>query len=255
MGESVLRVALTDRYLDAFRTLEGALRESANAVEALTGPDGRERDIHSLINLAQERGWVRPDAARFLHSCRRARNAFTHVDFQGYQGPAALPPEEVVFRLERITTSLKNPPRAKTVTRAATTCRTDTPIGDVLRIMLANDFSQVPYKAHDGAWELITHHTVSRWVSAEAGAGADCILDLGMPVVGVVELSGIRCRPAFRSSDALVTELISDLEAAVELPDDSAGGYSAVLVEASDPDSVRIFVPDDLPRAYDLIGR
>jgi hypothetical protein len=38
-------------------------------------------------------------------------------------------------------------------------------------------------------------------------------------------------------------------------PDESAGGYGAVLVEVGEGGSVRIFVPEDLPRTYDVIGR
>ena len=38
-------------------------------------------------------------------------------------------------------------------------------------------------------------------------------------------------------------------------PDEAVDGYGAVLVEVGEGGSVRIIVPDDLPRAYDVIDR
>ena len=255
MNEQMLSIALSDRYLAAFRRLEGALRELARNAGVLVSADGRDRDMIGLIELAEIRRWVQPEAARFLHSCRRARNAFTHIDFEGYAGPAALPPKEVVHRIERIAMSLENPPKARTVSQPAMTCTHASPIGEVLMLMHERDFSQVPFRSSEGAWELVTHQTVSRWASAEAGTESDCLLDLRLPVSQVVEAAGMRCRPTVRGSDASVTELIADLEAAVKLPDDAVGGYGAVLVEVGEGGSLRIFVPDDLPRAYDVVGR
>jgi hypothetical protein len=42
----------------------------------------------------------RLNSYRFLEACRRVRNAFTHVSFDEYDGPAAAQPQPVVVRLE-----------------------------------------------------------------------------------------------------------------------------------------------------------
>lgn len=254
-GAGVLRVALAGRYLTAFRNLERILRERARAAGLLINADDREREVYELLNVAQAQRWVMGDAAAFLHACRRARNAFAHVGFDGYSGPAALPPEQVVFRLERITASLTNPPKAKTVCQNAITCNPESRIGTVLALMHERDLSQIPYRLSDGSWELVTHQTISRWASAEAGTGSECLLDLSMSVSDVVDASGMRCRPVVRQGDALVAELIAHLEEAVDLPDDAVGGYATVLVESNGNETVRIFTPEDLPAAYELIGR
>ena len=249
-----LTPASADRYLEAYRRLEGALRERARTEAPVELSGSRDADTIELIDVAEDRGWIQPRAARFLHACRRSRNAYNHVSFLDYTGPAAIPPIEVVERLERITSWLEKPPSAKSVTSVARTCEAGGSVGSVMQVMHDADFSQIPFTNDAGQWELITHLTISRWVAAEAGAGADCLLNLNCTVAEVVGLSGLRCRPRVRDAGVLVTQLIEDLHEAMRIADDEEGGYAAVLVLAGDG-GVRIFTPDDLPKAYAVTGR
>lgn len=245
-----LTPASADRYINAYRRLEGALRERAR--NEVGGQ--RDADTFELLELAEDRGWIQPRTVRFLHACRRARNAYNHVSFQEYSGPAAIPPIEIVQRLEQITSWLEKPPSAKSVTNVAKTCEVSSAVGEVMQLMHDEDLSQIPFRTQAGHWELITHLTISRWVAAEAGVNTECILDLSTNVGDVVAASGLKCQPRVRDAGVLVTQLIEDLHAAMQIPDDAEGGYAAVLVHGGEG-GVRIFTPDDLPKAYAITGR
>lgn len=249
-----VKIALSDRYVAAFTQVETQLRHLARRKGQLNSELGQERDLNELINLAGRQKWLREDSVRFLHSCRKARNAFTHVSFLEYDGPVALPPEPVVHRLERVASALVNPPKAKAVSQIAVTCQADDPISQVLSLMHERDFSQVPYKGFDEQWYLLTHQNVSRWLAETSQGEAPSLIDLQSTVTEVVEISGITTQVIVTDSSALVSELIATLEGAVGVPDDQLGGYAAVLV-ACGHDTVRIFTPDDLPRALDVLGR
>jgi hypothetical protein len=249
-----LKPASADRYLEAYRRLEGVLRERFRTESSIAERGVRDPDMIELITVAEEESWIQPQAARFLHACRRSRNAYSHVSFLDYTGPAAIPPVEVVERLEQITSWLEKPPSAKSVTNVAKTCDPKSAVGSVMKLMHDEDFSQIPFQNEVGDWELITHLTISRWVAAETGSESDCLLDLQATVSDVVNLSGLKCRPRVRQTGTLVTTLIEDLHQAMQIPDNDEGGYPTVLVLTGDS-KVRIFTPDDLPKAYSITGR
>ena len=107
-----------------------------------------------LINWAGEQRLVTRDMETFLQHCRSLRNAFAHVCFDGYSGPVAFPPRQVVMRLEKILERLRDPRKVGSVAAEARTCLPTTPLREALKMMHRHDFSQLPYRTSSvaGSW-------------------------------------------------------------------------------------------------------
>ncbi len=134
----------------------GAWRRFERYLNGLYPPDRRGgSDSEAQIRSAMADGVVTREQGGFLEACRRVRNAFTHVTFDEYDGPAAAPPQPVVVRLERLVRELVDRVRVKEVTKPALTRRADDRLQDVLREMKGHDYTQVPYHLDGTGWLLL----------------------------------------------------------------------------------------------------
>jgi hypothetical protein len=193
----------------------------------------------------------------FLQSCRQARNAYAHVAFDGYAGAVTLPPPPVVERLERIVASFRNPVKVTSVAVAAQTCDPATPLQHALRLMRQGDFSQLPYCHPDRGWLLVTRDQLARWLQVHADDSGLALVDLTQPVATLADDPRVGpVQPRRVPPATLLAEAIDQLEEALHLPDHEPGGYPFLLVDAAGSRTPpKVVSVDDLPQAYDLLGR
>jgi CBS domain-containing protein len=246
---------LADRFLTAWKTLESCLKERWTEVERR--PRAVAPDSVQLLRWAERRKLISASAEDFLQSCRQARNAYAHVSFDDYAGPVTIPPRQVVLRLERIASSFRNPAPVAAVAVAARTCAPDTTLREALRLMRDGDFSQLPYCHATHGWLLVTRDQIARWLETRAGADGIALVDLSEPVSALADDPRVGpVVPRRLAPSSSLAEAVAELEDALHVPDQQIGGYPVVLVAADDrAPSVHILAADDLPRAYDLLGR
>ncbi len=246
--------ALADRFFTAWKRLEKVTGERWRDAH----PRQAAPDSATVLLWAQRTQLLTDEAADFVRGCRAARNAYAHVSFDGYQGPVAHPPAEVVHRLERLVGNLEHPAKLSSVAPRAITCANTDSVFHALGLMRSGDFSQVPY-LHGNRWMLITREQVSRWLEAEAAVERDrtALLDLDAPVHQLAEHPGVGpVLPRLLSAGSTVPDGVRELEAALRTPDVEPGGYPLVLLLAADSrQGPRVLAADDLPHLYDLMGR
>lgn len=243
---------LADRFLAAWKRIEGHIA----GLIAASGEQGK--DAHDALRWAERQRVISARVEDFLHDCRRARNAYVHVAFDGYSGPVTVPPREVVHRLERIAVGLTAPPSVTALAQPAHVCDSSTSVVEALAVMREGDFSQLPYRHDQLGWLLVTRSQIARWVEASAEPDGHCLLNLTTPVSGIADVEGVGpVVPRILPPTAMLAEAISELQQAFITPDHEVGGYPALLVvspsqEAAPP---RIVTSDDLPRAYAMLGQ
>lgn len=245
-SEPDVEAELAHRFLAAWKRVERHL------VEVLVPASG---DMNQLLRLAERRRLLTPESEDFLQSCRRARNAYAHIGFDGYVGPVAVPPREVVHRLERLAVALTSPGRARSVASPARACEALDPVRCALDVMRRGDFSQVPYQHPGHGWVLFTREHVSAMVEAAVDQDGVATIDLTTSVVSAAASVGV-VRPVVLGREASAAEALDAFERTLTVPDSEPGGYPALLLVGTRPDDPpSIITADDLPRLYDLLGR
>ncbi|MGW4501418.1 hypothetical protein ACWENR_22730 [Micromonospora sp. NPDC004336] len=249
------RTSLAERFDLAWRGLESHLRQRWR--QQAGSASGRGPDAYELLTWAGEQSLLTRDQETFLDRCRGVRNAYAHVSFEGYSGPIASPPLEVVRRLEKISEGVRQPRRVGDVAATARTCRPDTPLRDALGMMHRDDFSQLPYPHERHGWLLVTREQVGRWVEAKAEADGMALVDLAVPVSELADHPEVGLvRPRQMEASTPLAAAVAAIEEALHRPDDAEGGYPLVLVTARDGrPPVQVLAVDDLPRAYRELGR
>ncbi len=240
---------LATRFMTAWKRIENHLTNL---------PGMQKGDMGQMLRWAERRRLITADAEDFLQACRRARNAYAHIAFEGYVGAVTLPPRSVVERLERLSIGLAFPGRAVSVASKARTCRDTDSVRTALDVMRAQDFSQVPYRHERHGWVLFTRRQVSAMVEAAADDSSTSLVDLSSTLreIGADPAVGMTV-PARLPWSATVTEALESFEQTLVTPDDQPGGYPAVLLvrEPGDAAAPAILTADDLPRLYQTLGR
>jgi hypothetical protein len=251
MVSYVIPITLADRFLTTFKLIEQHLcGQWCSAHDA-----GKPPALFTVLSWAEQNHRITADMAEFLQACRQARNAYAHITFPGYTGPIALPPEQVVLRLERINETLRSPALLYAVAPLAEVCSPLTPLRQALATMCSYDFTQLPYRHPDRGWELITRDQVARWVEVEAAADGTASLDLDFPVRSLGDDSRIKpAVPNLMSPSATVPEAVTVMDAALRALHTVAGGYPVLLMPPSDGHSCKIINAYDLPRLNALLG-
>lgn len=241
-----------ERFITAWKRLEQELQSRWRQEGRPSTPSSDE-----LLRWSESSGDVPRATSKFLHACRRARNAYAHIVFDGYDGPVTVPPTEVVQRLERVVSRLTSPAKAGSSAFAAITCRSSTTVQEALFTMRQHDFSQLPYWLPETGWALVTREQISTWVEASAEREGAALVDLAEPVRTLAEHEHVGpVVPQVLSPAAAIEDALELLERASHLDDRLPGGYPVVLVTRPCPDAaVRILTADDLPRIYTLLGR
>lgn len=242
----------SERFLSAWKCLESELGKRYEQAQP-----HRRADIVPLLRWAEKTRLLSPSAVSFALQCRDARNAYAHVSFEGYSGPVTNPPTEVIYRLERISSTLRHPARASASAAAAVTCTPTCPLHQALSIMREHDFSQLPYLHDQHGWLLVTREQIARWLEVEADIDGTALVDLRATVGSLADDPRIGpVRPRTLPATATVSTALEELEAALCTPDSEDGGYALVMLVASAPeDRPRVLTSDDLPEMYDLLGR
>lgn len=233
----------------AWRRLEEHLESTyANAV-----PDDRgEGRLRALIDEARRRGHLREDSQRFLHACRRLRNVYTHVNYEGYAGPLTVPSTPVLKRFIALVDDLTRPPKIGSYAVEAVTCEATTPLVDVLVTMKDHDFSQLPYRDAT-CWRLVTREQVACFVEAQVALEGVALVSLeGVKAIDVAEAAP--SEPESVNEGEPVRNVVATLAHLLKHP--SSEKYPAVIVLARQTGSLpRIVLADDLPRLYAALGR
>jgi CBS domain-containing protein len=247
----VSQATAADRFLTAWKRLEAEISSRWRASHKGT----RDPDAVAMLGWAEKEHLLSGETARFLHSCRVARNAYSHVSFEGYDGPVTLPPLEVVHRLERILASVLHPAGLSSVGARAVTCTPSCTLRNALALMREHDFSQLPYRHDELGWILVTREQVSRWLEAETDADGTALTDLMMSVSTLADRPDVGpVLPRLLGSDATLAEALKELEGALHTPDSKPGGYAVVLISPKEASAAPwILASDDLPHLYDLL--
>ncbi|MGN9891777.1 hypothetical protein [Micromonospora sp. L31] len=248
------RESLVTRFDVAWKGLESDLKH--RWMKQTGGGSGQQQTAFSLLAWAREQKLLTTDQERFLDRCRSVRNAYAHVSFEGYSGPVASPPKEIVERLERILGALRHPRKVGDIATRASTCLPTTPLREALQTMHRGDFSQLPYEDEQRGWLLVTREQVGRWAEAKAEADGMVLLDLSVAVSELADHPEVGpVRPRNVAASATLTSALAELEAALHRPDDAEGGYPLVLVTGKGGAApVQVLAVDDLPRAYQELG-
>lgn len=230
-----------DRFNSSWRRFERYLN-------GLYPPDRRGgSDSEAQIRRAMADGVVTREQGGFLEACRRVRNAFTHVSFDEYDGPAAAPPRPVADRLERLVRELVDRVRLKEVTKPALTCRADDQLQDVLREMKERDYTQVPYHLEGTGWVLVTRDQVARWVEDSAQENL-VMVDLHTTVGELSEAVG-PVVPTVLAADSYVVDALAHLEWS------EGEAYPAVIVDRGQGKPPGVLTAWDIPELYRRLGR
>lgn len=234
--------APVDRFHGAWRRFEGYMN-------GLYPPDRRGgNDTEAQIRRATADGVFTREQGAFLEACRRVRNAFTHVSFDEYDGPAATPPQPVVVRLERLVREHVDRVRLKEVTQPAVACRADDPLQDVLRKMKEHDYTQVPYHLPGTGWVLLTRDQVARWVEDSAEENL-VMVDLRTRVGELADAVG-PVVPTVLDDDSYVVDALAHLEWT------EGEAYPAVVVvDRGRVEHPAVLTGWDIPELYRRLGR
>jgi hypothetical protein len=214
-------------------------------------------DMFETLRWAQQTRLISPSVEVFLQACRHVRNSYTHVVFDGYDGPVTFPPREVVERIERLGAGLLCPGRAVSVAPRATTCEASTPVHEALATMRRSDYSQLPYRHDRFGWVLFSRRQLAALVQGSTDSEGLSLLDLSISVGALADepLVGPTV-PSILPRSATAAVALEELEAALLRPDDIPGGYPAVLILDDGAGAhPSILTADDLPGLYDLLGR
>jgi len=242
-----------DRFLTAWKRLEAEIGSRWGAEHR----GMKTPDTATLLTWAERQHLVHGEAADFLDSCRKARNAYAHVSFEGYDGPVTHPPIEVIHRLERILASLRSPAKLTSVAPRAVTCDASSSLQDALTLMRAHDFSQLPYRHDELGWILVTREQVSRWLEAETDVDGTALTDLRLPVSTLADRPDVGpVQPRCLGPNATLSDALKELEGALRTPDSKPGGYAVVLINRPEASAAPwILASDDLPHLYELLCR
>jgi hypothetical protein len=247
--DPALSQIFTDRWIHIQQHLEEEYRADSPSSRRIP-------DAEDLINWAADSKRLSLKQKDFLHKCRRARNAYAHVAFDGYEGPIGFPPKDVLDRLGRVHSSLTNPPKASSGLPRALTCEASTPVREVLCVMRERDFSQIPYHHDQHGWVLVTRAQIAHWVEDSAETDGACLLDTTTPVAHLADRhwpGPVIARRLFTT--ARLADVVAEIEEAFTTPDHEDGGYPTVLVIEQNSDNTPfIMVPADLPGAYRRLG-
>lgn len=233
----------------AWRRLEEHLESTYADAGTDEHGEGRQR---ALIEEARRRGHLREDSRRFLHACRRLRNVYTHVNYEGYAGPLTVPPTPVLNRFIALVDDLTRPPKIGSYAAEAVTCEATSLLVDVLVTMKDHDFSQLPYRVGT-RWRLVTREQVACFVEAQVALEGVALVSLeGVRAIDVAEAAP--SEPEGANEGEPVRNVVATLAHLLENP--STEKYPAVIVFPRRMGSLpRIVLADDLPRLYAALGR
>ncbi|SDY62536.1 hypothetical protein SAMN05660209_03301 [Geodermatophilus africanus] len=227
-----------DAFDAAWRYLETLARQSTGA-----------RDTDAALAELRRRGEIGPGEHSQLDGARKIRNALTHSTLLPGNVPLAVPTGALVELLRIVTSRLSNqPPRIGDLAVPAHQVRADMPVHAALQDLIARDFSQAPYKAASGDWQLFTAEQVARWLALHDDGP---VTFTGTTVADLAEFGptapAAEVKPT-TSTQAAVDQLVA------ALGNQEAGVVPVLLVrDRKNPADLALFTPADLPRAQPLV--
>ncbi len=229
----------SDRFLDAFATIERHLRSLV--------PGKKYRTFFDLIGVSRQ-----SDAAvrRFevdLKEYADLRNAITHERSDGH--PIADPYEETVEKLEQIAALLTSPPRLVGIAhQPVISLSSSEPVGRAAALMEGGHFSQLPVYDDDSFVGLLTAATVVWWLSGALVSGVGLVEEL--PIGEVLEYTeDPEHHVAFFGRDATVYDALELFDRGLR----TGHPLDALLVTESgqaDQRPLGIVTVFDLPKLY-----
>jgi CBS domain-containing protein len=163
------------RFVDAFHTIEKDLRRRTNA-----GPDVR---FYRLVDLAAPKDAVIARHQVDLKEWADLRNAIVHEKTRRH---IARPFAGTVREIERIAELLRRPPLLRQVLgrQRVHVAEASDPVGQALKVMYHQRFSQMPVYSRDRLIGLLTAETFARFVAASSSESA--MTHLATPIVDVL---------------------------------------------------------------------
>ncbi len=147
----------SERFLNAFITIEDFLREEIDANNYVT--------FYQLIDKATRSNSAVRSYKDDLKEYADLRNAIVHERSGG--NIIAEPNDYVVDRIERIVTMLERPPKViPEFQMKVTTIKNSDSIAKALKLILEQSFSQVPVLKESKFIALLTANTITRWLGA-----------------------------------------------------------------------------------------
>lgn len=199
-------------FIDEFNKLEDYLRRK--------GKYSSHDTIASIINKEASRNPIIRQYKDDLDSFRELRNALVHQ--QGiYTEPFAEPYPATVNRLQKISSTIINPPKASSVAvlNLATISYSDSLVS-ALAIMEENGYSVLPVIEDGVAKDILSEYSILKWVAREAKAD-------GATLIGekVSDISEFLDKPTmddanssylFLSRNALLNDITLEFEKALK---------------------------------------
>lgn len=146
-----------EQFMQSFGRLEDALGRLARS-------QGEAASVARLLSEARERSRVIREHFEFLDKVRELRNVLVHRRQDG--AALAEPTEAVLARLDAIVELLLRPPRLPAgLRRQIRVLDADQPLGEILRFMEENRYSQVPIADGGELAALLTTNSVALWLA------------------------------------------------------------------------------------------
>lgn len=146
-----------DQFLEAYRQIEDGLRKT-------TGLFDGGVSFSKLMDSARQKSRVVDRNYAFMRTVHELRNVLIH---RGQRGATLAEPTETVVReSEAIANALtRPPPLPKEVFHPVRVFPAGSPLGEALRFIRQNDFSQVPVVNDDKFESLLTTNSIARWLA------------------------------------------------------------------------------------------
>ena len=226
------------RFLSAYNDIDIQLRRICNLVDGVK--------FYEVVEQAAYKTALVRSQKKTLKNYGRLRNAIVH-DYKDGE-TIATPHEKVVVHIESLRDYLRTPPTlSKLFSMPVATCSPDTPVVGAAKMMLKDNYSQLPVYLGDEFRALLTTNTIARWLAAcfdlEHGVVDDMCVEV---VLGHAE-EGDNCvflKPSDTVADA-IEKFASTQRAGKRL--------DAVLITEDGTKNRRpsgIITPADIPKLY-----
>lgn len=158
----------TDRFLDAYASIERVLRRSVG--------DGTADSFASLVGRAAKHNSIVRRFQTDLRELGDLRNAIVHERSDGH--PIAEPFRSTVDLIEKIARLVDDPPLALSIVgqMSVQTCSPTATVAEAAMQMRAGDFSQLPVVEERRTIGLLTAETITRWLASQLSADGGVIL-------------------------------------------------------------------------------
>lgn len=159
---------VTSEFLNSFVQIETYLKDKADMVNS--------PDFSKVLSECKRRGWISSHQLTEMRRFSHLRNLIVH-NYDNRE-PLAIPTDLTLEKLKHQAQLILNPPRLDSlIRRKVCVCSPKHSLGECIRIMHENDFSQMPIHDGQSLLGLLTSETILRWLSRAIVESGDGIIE------------------------------------------------------------------------------